>query len=212
VPANPRGSERIDKQLALRALEQRLAEELEAATAAHRQTTQGATHEESRAENDKDTRALEATYLARGQAKRVAELSDGLARLASITSRLTPEHAPVRLGALVEIEHDLGTLWYLLADRGGVLHAPGALGINERSARGTLVIQLGEFVAQSSCCSGNANKVTPGNVDFDDVTAVLANWNASYGPSSGLGDATCDGVVNFDDLTVVLSRWNAICP
>jgi transcription elongation GreA/GreB family factor len=119
VPANPRGSERIDKQLALRALEQRLAEELEAATAAHRQTTQGATHEESRAENDKDTRALEATYLARGQAKRVAELSDGLARLASITSRLTPEHAPVRLGALVEIEHDLGTLWYLLAPAGG---------------------------------------------------------------------------------------------
>ncbi len=61
------------------------------------------------------------------------------------------------------------------------------------------------------CCPGNADKVAPGIVDFDDVTQVLANWSASY-PDSGPGDADCDGDVDFDDVTSVLTNFGAGCP
>ncbi|MCE9575491.1 MAG: transcription elongation factor GreAB, partial [Deltaproteobacteria bacterium] len=44
---------------------------LATAVAAHQAATEGATHAEAKPENDKDTRALEASYMARGQAVRV---------------------------------------------------------------------------------------------------------------------------------------------
>jgi len=43
-------------------------------SSAQRTVVEGATHEENKPENDKDTRALEQSYLARGQAQRVVEL------------------------------------------------------------------------------------------------------------------------------------------
>ena len=47
---------------------------LETLERAHRAACEGATHEEAKPENDKDTRALEQSYLARGQAARIDEL------------------------------------------------------------------------------------------------------------------------------------------
>jgi len=44
-----------------------LAADLDTLERAHRATTEGATHEEAKPENDKDTRALEQSYLARGR-------------------------------------------------------------------------------------------------------------------------------------------------
>ena len=43
---------------------------------AARNTLQAATHEESKAENEYDTRGLEASYLAGAQSKRAAEIED----------------------------------------------------------------------------------------------------------------------------------------
>ena len=51
----------------------RLRAELDQLEAAHRSALEGATHEESKPENSKDTRALEQSYLARGQALRVTD-------------------------------------------------------------------------------------------------------------------------------------------
>src|SRR3984957_19944196 len=48
-----------------------LTADLETLERAHRATREGATHEEAKPENDKDTRALEQSYLARGQAARL---------------------------------------------------------------------------------------------------------------------------------------------
>src|SRR5439155_20022581 len=67
-------------------------------------TRQGATHEEARPENDKDTRALEAPYLARGQAQRVVEVKQAAARLDRLTLRNFEAGAAIRLSALVTIE------------------------------------------------------------------------------------------------------------
>lgn len=102
-------------------------------------------------------------------------------------------------------------------DRAGVLFAPGALGVNERSARAVMLVRLGQFMdekAPDECCIGNADRVTPGTVNFDDLTTTLANWGATYGPgvSQSLGDADCSGVVDFQDVTAVLAAWGASCP
>ena len=52
--------------------------EVEVLTAAARSTHEAATHEENKAENDKDTRAIEAGYLAGAQADRVRELQGAI--------------------------------------------------------------------------------------------------------------------------------------
>src|SRR3954465_9678677 len=83
-----------------------LAADLEAAERAHRATREAATHEEAKPENDKDTRALEQSYLARGQARRIAALREGLAHVQSLAVGAAPEGRPVALGALVTTEED----------------------------------------------------------------------------------------------------------
>ncbi len=98
-------------------------------------------------------------------------------------------------------------------DRGGLLYAPGQLGINEKAVRGALVVELGAFAATPPCCPGNADKVTgPGQVDFNDINAVIGNWLANYGAGTGPGDADCDGLVNFNDINSVIGNWLSICP
>ena len=94
------------KAAVLEALRARVAEDLAAAVATQRETVAGATHEESRAENDKDTRGLEASYLARGLAARVAELEEAARRLAALEPRAFRDDDPVALGALVTVEEE----------------------------------------------------------------------------------------------------------
>jgi hypothetical protein len=104
----------------LAALRARMAEEQTAAVAAQREVHAGATHEESRAENDKDTRALEASYLARGLAGRVAELEEAALRLGALELRELGADDPIVLTALIEVEDDEGqSLRYFMAPAGG---------------------------------------------------------------------------------------------
>lgn len=81
--------------------------EAEYATAvkAHAATQAGVTHEEAKPENDKDTRALEQSYLARGQAQRVEELRAALAQANQVSVR-SQEGGPAALGALVIAEEE----------------------------------------------------------------------------------------------------------
>ncbi|MBM4377421.1 MAG: GreA/GreB family elongation factor [Deltaproteobacteria bacterium] len=97
----------------------RLASDLEALERAHRAALEAATHEEAKPENDKDTRALEASYLARGQAMRVEELRGAVAELSGWWPRDLDGDGPVALGALVEVEDDEATLRYFIAPHGG---------------------------------------------------------------------------------------------
>lgn len=84
---------------------------------AHADAREGATHEEAKPENDKDTRALEQSYLARGQAMRIETLKAGLTSLSAMA--LTPTDS-VKPGALVEAEDEDGeTLVYFVAPEGG---------------------------------------------------------------------------------------------
>jgi transcription elongation GreA/GreB family factor len=86
---------------------------------AHRATVEGATHEQAKPENDKDTRALEQSYLARGQAKRAEELREGLAALGRMgVDSFTPDR-PVGVGALVTAEEGTRNVRLFIALYGG---------------------------------------------------------------------------------------------
>jgi transcription elongation GreA/GreB family factor len=98
--------------------------DLDALERAQKATREGATHEEAKPENDKDTRALEQSYLARGQAVRVDELRNGLAMLNAMQLREFPDGAPVALGALVTTDdgEDENVLWMAPHGGGARLH------------------------------------------------------------------------------------------
>jgi hypothetical protein len=71
----------VTKRRILDALLSEMTAEVNLLLAAAALAYEGATHEESKPENDKDTRALEASYLARGQANRVEEMNETITRL-----------------------------------------------------------------------------------------------------------------------------------
>lgn len=103
----------------------RLAADLDTLERAHRAALEGATHEEAKAENDKDTRALEASYLARGQAARIEELRSTLAAVTTMPLRDFQDR-PAALGALVTLEEDGVESTLLLAPGGGGERLGGA--------------------------------------------------------------------------------------
>jgi len=77
--------------------------DLDTLVRAHRATQEGATHEYAKPENDKDTRALEQSYLARGQATRIEELRAGVEAISALTTRAFEANDPVALGALATL-------------------------------------------------------------------------------------------------------------
>jgi transcription elongation GreA/GreB family factor len=110
----------LTKKAALAALLDKLRRDYEEVVAAQKATAEGATHEESRPENDKDTRALEATYLARGLAERVDDLREAVTRLKNLSDAPITGDGPVSVPALVTLEdEDGGVVRYLLAPVGG---------------------------------------------------------------------------------------------
>jgi transcription elongation GreA/GreB family factor len=96
-----------------------VAADLETRERAHRAAREGATHEEAKPENDKDTRALEQSYLARGEAVRVEQLRTGLAELQAMPARPFGDGEPAALGALVTAERDGEEVLVYLAPHGG---------------------------------------------------------------------------------------------
>ncbi len=103
---------------------------LDTARAAHAAAVEGATHSEARAENDKDTRGLEQSYLARGLAARVAELDGALGAIAHLSEAAAAAGARAGLGALITTEDDHGaTQRYYLAPWGGGELLPGDVAV-----------------------------------------------------------------------------------
>jgi transcription elongation GreA/GreB family factor len=123
APPEPPSKQALKEELT-RALEAQLAT-LEAAYEASREA---ATHEEAKPENDKDTRALEQSYVARGQALRIEEMRAGLSDVRATSAGPLPEGRPASLGALVVVEeNERRRLLYLCAYGGGVELSAGAV-------------------------------------------------------------------------------------
>lgn len=83
----------------------KLEEELANMRRAARDAREAATHEEAKPENDKDTRALEASYLAGAQAARVREIEGAIKAIGSM-ELLDLSGKPVQASAVVTLEDD----------------------------------------------------------------------------------------------------------
>lgn len=102
----------------LEQLQSTLQQTQDAANEAH----QAATHEQSVPETQYDTLGLEASYLAEGQSRRVAELQEAITRFHQLTEREFGEDDPITLGAQIIVEDESGNRRHLFLgpDAGGV--------------------------------------------------------------------------------------------
>jgi transcription elongation GreA/GreB family factor len=106
-----------------------LNEQLAIAARAHQGSIEGATHEEARPENDKDTRALEQSYLARGQAQRIVELKESIAKVQAMLTPAPAADATCTVGSVVQLRDDSGqvTVYWIAAAGGGTRLARGTV-------------------------------------------------------------------------------------
>lgn len=104
------------------ALRERLQADLKAATASQRDAHEAATHEEAKPESDKDTRATEASYLARGLARRVEELTSAISVVHHLDMKRFDDDTPIGAAALVTArDSEDKTLHYFVVPVGGGL-------------------------------------------------------------------------------------------
>jgi transcription elongation GreA/GreB family factor len=108
------------KELIAKVLDQ-LRDQYDRTLAAGRSAEEYATDAESRAEDKYDTRSLEASYLAAGQAQKVKELAEAIQRLDAWDPPSFSGDEPIDAGALVEADLDGELVFYLLAPAGGGL-------------------------------------------------------------------------------------------
>ncbi len=109
----------MDKIAVLEAVTTHLRRELDELEAAMRAAQHEATGAESKAENKYDTRSLEASYLARGQAERVVALRRVVGVLRIVDPRPRGADAPLGQLGLAELEGSDHTRWVLLVPDGG---------------------------------------------------------------------------------------------
>jgi transcription elongation GreA/GreB family factor len=97
-------------------LEQELSAIINAANNAHL----AATDDQSVAETQYDTLAIEASYLAEGQSRRVTDIQQAKHEVEQLVIRKFHENSPITLGALVKImNEDNVKQWYFIAPAAG---------------------------------------------------------------------------------------------
>jgi transcription elongation GreA/GreB family factor len=81
-----------------------------------------ATEVEAKPENKYDTRGLEQSYLAAGQARRAAELKNTIIHFKNLIPAIYEKSDAIDLTALVDIESDDGEIktYFILPERGGI--------------------------------------------------------------------------------------------
>jgi hypothetical protein len=109
----------VNKQTLVEAIIARLSGELDVYARAARAAHAEATDEQSKAENKYDTRGLEASYLARGQSRQLAETEQAIGEFRSLPLRTFSERDPVDVGALVELEGNGECSLYFMGPRAG---------------------------------------------------------------------------------------------
>jgi len=109
----------VKKQRVIEAIIERLKQDLGLYYKAALASRAEATHEQSKAENKYDTRGLEASYLARGQSKQVAELELAIDKFAALPVRDFTAADPIDTGALVELSSKTETNIYFIGPKAG---------------------------------------------------------------------------------------------
>ena len=78
-----------------------------------------ATHEESKPENEYDTRAIESGYLVKAQSKRVLDAKEALAAFKHTELKSFTDKSKIQATALIEVDHNGKTLWFFYMPAGG---------------------------------------------------------------------------------------------
>lgn len=116
---------------------QHLEEELEKARSSHAAAAAAATDDEARPENDKDTRGLEQSYLARGHAMRVAELETAIVELNVFEPRTYSDDDEIAIGALVTVtDEDEDRQIWIVPHGGGIALGKGVTAVAPTSPLG----------------------------------------------------------------------------
>lgn len=109
----------MNKAEILAAIVASLTDDLEAITRGARESAAAASDPDSKAENKYDTRTLEASYVARGQAQRVAELREAVQIFSGLSGQDFPPGAAIVSGALVALKSAPGEELYLIGPVAG---------------------------------------------------------------------------------------------
>lgn len=111
----------MEKRKVIDAILAELQRELESLTAAAKAAREAATHEESKPEDQYDTRGLEASYLAGAQAERALQIQKLISQFRLMSPLEAAAGASIGPGMLVELESDGRKSLYFLAPQGGGL-------------------------------------------------------------------------------------------
>jgi len=112
----------MNKQSLLNAVVEILEKDLQAIVDASSVARKAATEGEAKAEHKYDTRGIEQSYLADGQARRGAELMESIAHLKALPLLNFQKSSPVQISAIVEVESEREDfqLFFILPSRGGI--------------------------------------------------------------------------------------------
>ncbi len=116
-----------DKSTVVARIRAELGAELEALERVAAETRSEVVSDETRQEGEYDTRAIEASYLARGQAQRIAQLRRLVAWLAAFQPRQRLQPAAVQEGALVALDGHRRELVFVAPEGGGRVHVGSQL-------------------------------------------------------------------------------------
>lgn len=111
----------MDKRALIASIISQLEENLAAAKDSARISREAATNEESKPENEYDTRALEASYLAGAQSRRVVEIEDLISIFKFIQVKDFRPDEKISASALVEVELDGKKSFLFIMPKGGGL-------------------------------------------------------------------------------------------
>ena len=109
----------MTKRLVIQKIIETLQSEMETYVRAAKFSHAEATAEENRAENKYDTRGLEASYLAAGQANKIVEIRESIAAFDALRGRKFNEADGIDVGALIEISQDGERAHYFIGPSAG---------------------------------------------------------------------------------------------
>jgi len=132
----------IQKSTLLRHLIEHFEKELALLSESAKSAQEAATHEESKSEDKHDTRATEASYLARGQAARVAEIERMILEYKGYAEQAHRAMDQVQPGAVVLLQAEKSTSTWFFAQSGGGTQALGVTVITPQSPLGEALAGL----------------------------------------------------------------------
>lgn len=109
----------MNKRLVLKKIIAKLTGELEVYVRAAQYSRAEATHEQNKPENKYDTRGLEASYLARGQSRQLADLEAAIVEFEKMGARKFAAGDAIAIGALVELATGGESAFYFIGPRAG---------------------------------------------------------------------------------------------